>query len=91
MKIKLPKVRTDLEDFFKHLRGRKNLPHHPFIVFDESPKTYVKIDIVHKPKELLENYKDKQKVLCQWGGQWRSDFFKFTVGEFRRFLKNNPN
>lgn len=38
-------------------------------------------------KDSLLRYPDETKVMGQWRGEWRSDFFQFTVGDVRKFLE----
>lgn len=85
--------RTDLEDFFK-LSGvisSSKLNHTPFLVFETVDDNIVVI-IVTSVKELLRNdmvgfrFLDDTPVMCQWRGQWRSDYFRFTVGDVRKYM-----
>lgn len=83
--------RTDLEDYFR-LSGVlewKELKHSPFLVFVEGKET-IEIKIVKNTTELL-NYADETKVMAQWKGEWRSDFFQFTVGQVRAFLNERQS
>lgn len=86
----MPEVRKDNERYFKlsGIRETKQLSHTPFMIFRELED--VVVELCHNAKALLENYPDETKVLAQWKGQWSSDFFSFTVGEFREYVKNNP-
>ena len=78
--------RTDIEAFFEKsdIRYYKDLGHTPALVFNVEGDT-VHVIIVNNPSELLL-YPDSTKVMMQWKGQWRSDFFQFTVGEYREHL-----
>ncbi len=89
--IKFNGFRRDVEDFFAKsgIRERKKLSHHPFLVFLED-KNEISVEIVDSPRALLEGYPDDTKVAGQWEGRWSSDFFQFTVGEFKKFIKKNP-
>ncbi len=76
--------RSDLKDYFR-LSGifdYEKLKHNPFLVFIVSD--YMEVRIVKSVSELLE-YPDDTKVMNQWPGKVRSDFFKFTVGEVRAY------
>lgn len=79
--------RTDVGDYFK-LSGvfdYEELNHTPllvFIVLDD----VVKVQVVRKPMELL-SLNDEIQVMGQWRGEWRSDFFQFTVGQFRKHFE----
>ena len=79
--------RTDVEDYFR-LSGvfdSERLNHTPLLVFVASEDT-VKVHIVDKPTELL-SFDDATPVMGQWRGEWRSDFFQFTVGQYRRYVE----
>lgn len=78
--------RTDLDDFFR-LSGvltYKSLPHTPFLAFvTDAQVNTVTVRIVDSAEELL-SLPDDTPVMCQWRGQWRSDFFQMTVEDVRR-------
>ncbi len=79
--------RTDLEDLFK-LSGileYKDLSHTPFLVFSATEDA-VAVDIISSARKLVGNYPDHARVMVQWKGQWRSDFFQMTVGDVRQAL-----
>lgn len=80
--------RTDVEDYFR-LSGifdYEELNHTPLLVFIPSENT-VKVRIVHKPIELL-SLSDELQVMGQWRGEWRSDFFQFTIGQFIKYFES---
>jgi hypothetical protein len=78
--------RNDLNDFFDNLNPNEKFSysHTPFLVFNCSDNT-VKVDIVRKRVDL-ERYGDDTKVMKQWGGEYRSDFFHFTLGQMREYF-----
>jgi hypothetical protein len=83
----IPDGRTDIDDYFK-LSGvldSEELNHTPLLAFIASEDT-VNVRIVHKPAELL-SFPDETPVMGQWRGEWRSDFFQFTVGQLRRYFE----
>lgn len=82
--------RIDLDEYFKlgGIREHKKLTHTPFLVFKVFADT-VEVKIVDNAKTLLE-YPDDTHVMAQWKGQWRSDFFQFKVGDFRRYVMEHP-
>ena len=82
--------RTDVDDYFRlsGIRESKKLVHTPLLVFIATEDT-VQVHIVENPKDLL-SYADETKVMGQWRGQWRSDFFRFTVGQLRQYLADHP-
>lgn len=72
--------RKELDDLFEKsdvLFGR--LPHHPFLVFEQSA-SQVKVHVVDSARKL-KNFNPSCKVMVQWPGKWRSDFFQMTVGD----------
>lgn len=70
------------------IRYGDKLQHTPFLVFKETDEgTEVKIvdnivDLVKCPA--------KSKVMAQWKGKKKSNFFQFTVGKLRQHIKDNP-
>lgn len=83
--------REDVENFFpiveKWLRDRVPCKQHPILCFEE--KSRPKEIIVHicTTVSAMLYFPPKTKVMVQWPGKWRSDFFHFTVGEFQTWLK----
>jgi hypothetical protein len=78
--------RTDIDEYFK-LSGvfeSERLTHTPLLVFI-TEQDAVTVRIVDKPTDLL-SFPDETPVMGQWAGQWRSDFFQFTVGQYRQHL-----
>lgn len=82
--------RTDLEGYFKlsGIRECKRLQHNPFLVFLVKDKK-VTVVIIDRADELLA-HPPETKVMAQWGGKYRSDFFQFTVGDFQKYIQENP-
>lgn len=82
--------RTDVSDYFERsgIRDWKRLSHTPLLVFQVDGNT-VTVKIVDNPRKLLE-YPDDTKLMGQWRGEWRSDFFQFTVGQLSEHIQNNP-
>ena len=79
--------RTDVEDYFK-ISGvfqYSKLHHTPFLAFIESDDA-IQVRIVYSAKELL-TLPDDTPVMGQWKGEWNSDYFQFTVGQYRKFLE----
>ena len=78
--------RTDIDEYFK-LSGvfeSERLTYTPLLVFT-TDQDAVTVRIVDKPTDLL-SFPDETPVMGQWTGQWRSDFFQFTVGQYRQHL-----
>jgi len=70
------------------IRSKKTLPHNPFIVFRQYEDRTV-VEIVESPEELVK-LPAKTKVMAQWPGKKRSDFVRFTVGDLRKHIADNP-
>jgi hypothetical protein len=77
--------RKDVDSFFSKsgVLNYKN-PHTPFILFVEKNND-VEVEIVDKASDLLA-YPDNYKIMSQWKGEWKSDFFQYTVGDVRKYL-----
>jgi hypothetical protein len=82
--------RTDVADYSQKsgMRYYKTLNQTPFLAFLVSNET-VEIRIVKNSKDLLK-LPDDVKVMAQWRGEWRSNFFQFTVGKLRQHCIDNP-
>ena len=78
--------RTDVDECFKQsgVFESERLTHTPLLVFI-TEQDAVTVRIVDKPADLL-SFPDETPVMGQWTGQWRSDFFQFTVGQYRQYL-----
>ena len=79
--------RTDTDDYFE-ISGIFELPkliHTPFLAFSQT-EDVLEVHIVINARELLE-YPNDTPVMGQWSGKWRSDFFRFTVGQYRAYLE----
>jgi len=77
--------RTDLKEFFEqsgNFSGGK-LTHTPFLVFLEE-ESAIRVRIVESAEQLL-SFPDETPVMGQWQGNYRSDFFQFTVGDYRPY------
>lgn len=83
--------RTDLEDFFQmsDLRSAKKLSHTPVLVFTQMGHNTVAVEIVTDPTKLL-SYPDHTPAMMQWRGQYRSDFFQFSIRELRAYVQDHP-
>jgi hypothetical protein len=93
MKMKIVTAgRIDTEELFRisGVLSYSKLNHTPFIVFQELDEGIV-VALVRNKDELLMSYSDETKVMVQWKGQWRSDFFQFTVGDVRDYLREKED
>jgi hypothetical protein len=82
--------RADLDEFFSQsdISWCKKLVHTPaiaFLVEEIDGTTEVHVNTYSNPKDLLR-LPDETPVMMQWSGKWRSDFFQFTVGDYRASL-----
>jgi len=84
--------RTDTEDYFSisGVFDASKLSHTPFLVFSISDERLA-VKIVESARQLLD-FPDATRVMGQWRGEWKSDFFQFNVGHYRAFLseQNEP-
>ena len=84
--------RTDLKDFFEksgNFSGTK-LTHTPFLVFLEREDA-IHVHIVDRAEQLL-TFSDEMKVMGQWQGNYRSDFFNLPfviIGSMLMRKRNN--
>lgn len=70
------------------IRTRRKFKHHPVIAFVKKDGE-VMIKVVTSPEALIKMPK-RTKVLAQWCGKKRSDYFTFSVGMLRDYIENNP-
>jgi len=82
--------RTDVKEYFQKsgIREYKKLKHTPLLVFLRG-EGIVEVNILDCADELLA-YPNDTKVMGQWKGEWRSDFFQFTVRQFRDHIAEYP-
>src|SRR5438128_7955125 len=89
----MPKIhlagRTDIEAFFKEsgVFESERLTHHPFLAFVEDDEA-IRVKIIENPHTLL-SLPDETLVMGQWPGNWRSDYFQFTVAQYRQHVIEN--
>lgn len=85
--------RTDLENFFSKGSILQNIQrsHHPFLAFSIFNDT-VEVKIFKKVKNLVYSaLSNDTKIMVQWEGRWRSDFFHFDLGKLREFYGKKYN
>jgi hypothetical protein len=80
---------NDLEAFFEKsgVLGDEPLMHTPFLAFRVDQGAVV-VSIVHSAHDLIRYYADDVKVMVQWAGKYRSDYFQMTVGDVRKALQD---
>ena len=78
--------RTDVDQYFSNsgVLDAVQLTHTPFLVFELTGDT-LHVRIVDSAKKLLA-FADETPVMGQWKGDHRSDYFQFTVGQYRQYL-----
>jgi hypothetical protein len=84
--IKLPECRSDTATFFSdsgyYAKGSR-WNHYPVLAFVPTDGQ-VEIQVLGSPAQVKQStLPDSTPCMQQWGGQWRSDFFAFTLGEAR--------
>jgi hypothetical protein len=84
--------RTDVDSYFA-LSGvfeAERLTHTPLLVFSQEEDS-VRVTLVDNSRKLLL-MDDSTQVMGQWRGEYRSDFFQFTVGQYRQYVneKDQP-
>lgn len=79
--------RKDTQAFFAQsgILEWEHMPHTPLLAFLVGEDT-VRVLIVERPRDLLA-LADETPVMGQWQGEFRSDFFQFTVREYREHLE----
>jgi hypothetical protein len=87
--IKLPGCRTDAATFFSlsgyYIKGAR-WPQRPLLVFVVDDDGF-EVQILDSASQLARStLPDSTPCMQQWAGQWRSDFFTFTLGEARAAL-----
>lgn len=83
-------VRAANRHYFEQsgLRNNRSQKQQPYLVMTPG-KTQMKVDVVYTAEELLD-LPVATKVLAQWKGKTRSDFYKFTVRDLKKHIVENP-
>lgn len=87
--IRLPECRRDTATFFTesgyYSKGSR-WTHYSVLAFVATDGE-VRVEILGSPSQVKQSaLPDNTPCMQQWGGQWRSDFFAFTLGEARSAL-----
>lgn len=89
VQVKLPQCRTDVDAFFQssgYYRKGARWTHYPLLAFEETPEG-VEVHIIDTAARLrASELPDATPCLQQWGGEWKSDFSAFTLGQARAAL-----
>ncbi|MBK9748989.1 MAG: hypothetical protein IPO91_19740 [Chloroflexi bacterium] len=77
--------RKDVDDFFKlsDVFTAERLNHTPLLVFIATEDA-VQVRLLDQSRDLLA-FPDDTPVMGQWRGAMHSDFFQFTVGQYRAY------
>lgn len=80
-------IRHDVDDLFRqaHIIDQEHLPHTPFLALITAPGS-VTVQRVSSAAALVGAFPDETRVLVQWPGKSRSDFFETSVGAVRAAL-----
>ena len=79
--------RKDVDDFFKlsDVFTAERLNHTPLLVFIATEDA-VQVRLLDHAHDLL-SFPDDTPVMGQWRGAMHSDFFQFTVGQYRTYTE----
>ena len=79
--------RKDVDDFFKlsDVFTAERLNHTPLLVFIATEDA-VQVRLLDHACDLL-SFPDDTPVMGQWRGAMHSDFFQFTVGQYRAYAE----
>ncbi len=90
MRLVTEKIRTATPHFFEKsgIRRNKVQKQHPFIVVTTKNKK-IKVEVVYSCRELMK-FPKRAKVLAQWEGKTRSDYYRFSIKELKEHIENNP-
>lgn len=70
------------------IRRGTNQAQRPFIAFSRK-NNKVNVEIVEDVRTLVKMPR-KTRVMAQWEGKNRSDFYRFTVGDLQTYLEEHP-
>jgi hypothetical protein len=93
VKVEVEARRDSLDKFFRYcVHGGEDGddPHHQYLVLRVQRYKVKGTVVTVTPYSVLESVlglPDNVQVMKQWPGQWRSDWFRFTVGELRAYCK----
>ena len=86
--------RTDLDAFFTvsgYYGSTTRWTHYPLLAFETQPSGDVKVHLLSSQAQVRSSaLHDDTPCMQQWGGQWSSDFFHFTLGQARAALAKKP-
>lgn len=90
-KIRLSGRRSErsINDLFEksNLFRKKELSHHPFLVFLEEGDVITE-KVVNNAMTLLQ-FPDETQALAQWPGMYESHWFQFNVGQWRQYYEDH--
>jgi hypothetical protein len=90
--LTLPPCRTDTDAFLNgsgYYRKGVRWSHYPLLVFKQTADG-IEVQILTSVAQVNQStLPDESRCLQQWGGEWRSDWFTFTLGEARAALASH--
>lgn len=89
--IKFSNVRSDTDDLFSQsgMFDWKEVKQTPYLALLVDERGDVTVNVLTKHSDMLR-LPDDTKLVISWKGNWRSDFFHFSVGEARQYLTEHP-
>ncbi len=84
--------RTNAQEFFEksgNFDTGVKLAHTPFLVFLEGENA-IHVQIAETVERLLL-FPDGTPVMAQWRGNDRSNFYRFTVGDYRAYAEKKKH
>lgn len=84
------KIRKANRHFFEEsgIRSNRATKQHPFLILRPS-KTRIKVDLATSIEDVL-GLPANTRIMAQWKGKTRSDFYTFRVSELKRHIEENP-
>lgn len=85
--------RDDLENLWKKsdvLDGEKR-ERHPFLVFLVEENEIIVKEYKYLKHFINLDYADDTRIMVQWEGNWRSDFFHFSFKEIKEAYKKKED
>lgn len=70
------------------IRSKGKQMQRPFITFRRR-NNKINVELVNDVQKLVQ-MPLKTRVMAQWEGKERSDFYRFTVGDLKEYLEDNP-
>lgn len=83
-------IRTDVEEYFRRVvLAYGKLTDTPLVAFVFRANG-IDVEVITKPGQT-RFLPDETPMMGQWRGEWRSDYFRFTAGQLKAFVAENPD